>query len=172
MIEKNTTQLILTHFFDFPTASIHLRELSRKTGFSMPTILSAIDKLRKENLVTIKKERAWTMLEANAQDKGFIRSKRLHNLEALYETGLVDALQEKAPGVQAIICFGSYSRGEDIETSDIDIALVGAKEFRIPLDIYEKRLKRTISLHWITMEKARPEFRNNIYNGMILEGAL
>ena len=49
----------------------------------------------------------------------------------------------------AIILFGSYSRGEDIASSDIDIAIIGAKKKESSFFQFEKRLKerfRSISM--------------------------
>ena len=171
MVEKNSTQLVARYFFTHPTTEIHLRALTRAVGKSMPVILAAVRKLSKEGLVTITKGIALTTVKANAENPLFVQLKRVHNLERLYETGLVDQLR-KAFDCQAMVCFGSYSRGDDFEQSDVDIALVGAKQKSIDLSPFESKLKRQISLHFVTKAQVSKEFWHNLANGLVLEGAL
>ena len=72
----------------------------------------------------------------------------------------------------AIVLFGSASRGEDIEGSDIDLFLV-AKEREINLRKFEKKLKRKISLHFEdSVSKVPKELMNNIINGIVVYGYL
>jgi len=172
MIEKNNIQKILETFFKFPTRVFYLRELSRELKLSMPTILNAIKKLKKEDLVVIKKSKAITMISANLENQLFTRLKRIYNLEALYLSGLVDFLYEEYKSPQAIICFGSYSRGDDIERSDIDIAIISSVEKEIDLTKFEKTLLRNISIHIVDLNKISKEFMANLYNGLVLGGAL
>lgn len=172
MIEKTTIESVLAHFFGNPTSPIHLRALSRETGFTMPTIVSAVKRLEKEKLILVERGKAWTMAKANIESEQFRRLKRVHNLEEVYSSGFVDWLSGNCGNPKAIVCFGSYSRGDDIETSDIDIAVIGGKVPEKPLDTYEKRLKRKISLHSVALEKASKEFKSSLANGIVLEGAL
>src|SRR3989338_9228307 len=124
MVEKNNIQKVLSYFFMFPTREIHLRELSRIIKLSMPAILSAVNQLKREQLVEVRKGRVLTIVKARNENTLFVRLKRLHNLENLYLSGLVDTIYSVYKRPRAIICFGSYSRGDDIETSDIDIAII------------------------------------------------
>jgi len=171
MVEKNNTQKILEYFFDCPTMSIHLRELSRQMELSMPAILAGIKKLAKEQLITITKGKALTTVTANAESPFFTRLKKVSNLEKLYTSGLVDEIIKNANVPQAIVCFGSYARGEDTEDSDIDIAIIGGKNSKA-LDKFEKCLKRKISFHYVPMGTISNEFKSNLCNGIVLEGAL
>lgn len=165
MIEKSTIERVEEHFFTYPTTVIHLRELSRQLKLSMPTILAAIKKLEKEQLISIDRSGPLTLVRANHTSQ-FIRRKRVYNLQTLYESGIVDELLKSYP--QAIVCFGSYSRGEDTERSDIDIAVIGS-----PANIsgkYEAKLKRRISIH--NPRNMSEEFKSNLANGIVLEGAM
>lgn len=172
MVEKNNTQRLLGFFFTFPLREIHLRELSREMKLSMPAIIAAVNKLKKERLVIVTKGKALTDVKANVEDENFIRLKRVDNLERMYTSGLVKFLSKAFDNPSAIICFGSYSRGEDTEISDIDIAIVGRKKNEADANTFEKLLKRKISLHNIVAEKVSNEFRSNLCNGIVLEGAL
>jgi predicted nucleotidyltransferase len=170
MIEKSTIETIIAYFFIHPTEEIHLRELSRRLQLSMPTILSFVKILEKKGLILVHKGIALTTVKANVENKKFVRAKRVYNLQSIYDSGIVDVLSQSRP--DAIICFGSYSRGEDTERSDIDLAVVKGKEQKLVVEKYEKILQRKISLHFISLEKISREFKANLINGIILEGAV
>lgn len=172
MIENNNTLRVLGWFFNFPTSETYLRELSREMKLSMPAIIAAVNKLQKENLVIVQRKKALTTVKANLDCKMFLNLKRVNNLEKLYTSGLADYLSSSFNKPQAIICFGSYSRGEDIEKSDIDIAIIEGTEKEIPFEKFEKLLKRKISIHHIKLSKISEEFKSNLCNGIILEGAI
>ncbi len=172
MIEKSNIQKVLAFFFKYPTKETYLRELSRMLQLSMPTILGAVKKLKQEDLVQVKHGKALTSVKANMENQLFIRMKRVHNLEQLYASGLVNFLITACKRPRAIICFGSYARGDDIETSDIDIALIGGQEPKLNLDGYILKFNRQISLHYIFLSKISDDFKANLCNGIILEGAL
>ena len=71
---------------------------------------------------------------------------------------------------KSIILFGSYSKGEDTETSDIDL-FVECKSEELNLKIFEKRLERKIELHFKERFTLYPkELKNNIINGIVLHG--
>lgn len=169
MIEKTNTQLILEWFFDNPTTSIHLRELSRKLKLSMPTIIKGINKLQKNNLIIIEKTIVVTNIKANLNNKKLIQLKKVNNLEKIYTSGLIEELNKKIP--KAIILFGSYAFGEDVEESDIDIAIISKKTVNLS-EKFEKLLKRKISLHQIELNKVSKEFKTSLYNGIVLEGSI
>ncbi|RME55057.1 nucleotidyltransferase domain-containing protein [Candidatus Woesearchaeota archaeon] len=69
------------------------------------------------------------------------------NLKRLYESGLADVLEKEFAGA-TIILFGSYSRGEDLKGSDIDIAVIGRKEKELDIEKYEKLLHRPIYINF------------------------
>jgi predicted nucleotidyltransferase len=169
MIKKSTIEQVLEYFFTYPTTRVHLRELARQLHLSMPTIITATSKLAQEKLITIERTRALTIVRAT-HTKQFTRRKRISNLAQLYESGLIDALDRMCTP-DAIICFGSYSRGEDAETSDIDIALINSNGRDVPVEEFEHLMRRKISIHAIDTHMSK-EFMDNLKNGIVLEGAL
>ena len=106
-------------------------------------------------------------IHANLNDK-FRNLKRIHNIKKINNSGLVDSLKERFP-LTTIVLFGSYSRGEDTEKSDIDVAIFG-KEKGVELEIFEKRLGRRINTEFVDFKKISPELKESIINGIILEG--
>ena len=171
MIKKSTVQGILGLFFDNPSREFHLRELSRLLKLSMPTIISATDNLSKERLIIKIKEKVLTKVMANRENINFTRYKRLYNLEKIYVSSITDHLSNIYNHPKNIILFGSYSRGEDIENSDIDIAITTNKKLSLTLLKYEKFLKKTINVHEMDTNKISEEFKANLANGIVLEGS-
>lgn len=171
MIEKSTTQKVLEILFENPSIEFHLRELSRLLKLSMPTIISATDILSKEKLIMKIKGKVITKVMANRENIDFARYKRLYNLERIYTSGIVDYLLTAYNHPKSIILFGSYSRGEDIGSSDIDIAISTNKKLSLDLVKYEKTLNRSINIHEVNLDKVSEEFKANLANGIVLEGS-
>ena len=171
MIEKNVVQKVLQVFLKSPSASFHLRQLSRLLRKSLPTIMSATDALASEKLIIKTKGKVVTTLRANKESDYFIRWKRIHNLELIYESGILDFLIWKYNHPQTIVVFGSFSRGEDIETSDVDIAVNTGKKLKLDLSAYEHSLKRRISMHEIVFSRQGKEFKASLMNGIVMEGS-
>ncbi len=171
MIEKSTTLQVAEVFFNYPNRQFHLRELSRLTKLSLPSIITATDKLAQENIITKTKGAVLTTVAANRESNSFLWHKRLYNLESVYQSGIIEFLVSRYHHPQAIILFGSYSRGEDTEKSDLDIAILGRNEAHPSLKEFEQKLRRSISLHHITLENVSKEFKANLANGIVLEGS-
>ena len=69
--------------------------------------------------------------------------------------------------------FGSYSRGEDTITSDIDLAVIGRKEKSTRIEEYEKILKRKIIINFYpSFKNIHKHLKESILNGIILSGSV
>ena len=98
--------------------------------------------------------------------------KRVDNLKLIYESGLADYLEKEFAGA-TIILFGSYSRGEDTNRSDIDIAIIGRKNKLIDLKIFESLLEREINLNFYdSFKEIHKNLKENLLNGIILFGGI
>ena len=135
--------------------------------------LKIAKKLEKEEIISVNrdKENAFS-IELDLDNEAVISLKRVENLKMLYESGLAHFLRDKFPGCTAIL-FGSYSRGEDIHSSDIDIAIVGTKDKEINLKEYEKMLGKNIIVNfYVSFREINKHLRNNMLNGIILSGSV
>ncbi len=168
-------QRVLDTLFIYPTRVFSVREIARLEKISHPTASAALKKLSrmglakreiKENVSGIGGDILW---KANQAGEMYKLYKKIANLEHIYLSGLIEHIAgQTAPN--AIVLFGSYSRGEDVEKSDIDL-FVASKEKHIDLKKYESLLHRKISLTFETdLRRLRKEFVNNIINGIILYG--
>ena len=169
----NTKKGKVVQFLCFnPTSSYTIRELSRRVKISPTWISKIVRELKKKQIVEIKED-ANSLKVKSKRDVPFIRLKQILNLNNIYSSGLVDRLVEVYHAPDAIILFGSYSRGEDIEDSDIDIAvLTGRKQIDESYAKQEKELKRKLSIKIISPKNITKEFTLSLANGVILYGYL
>lgn len=170
MIQKYSTYSILRLFFDYPTKRFQLREISRMLKMGFPSVKIHITELERQGFIK-KNDKGIYQSYVSSRSDVFKLYKRNDILLRLHESKLVYFLSETfAP--DAIVLFGSASRGEDIETSDIDLLIV-AKEKDVDLKKFEKKLNRKISLHFEEdVPKIPKELLNNIINGIVVSGYL
>ena len=127
--------------------------------------------MEKENIVKRKTRRHIVEIFADLDDPAFLRKKRIFNLMQIYDSGIADYLI-KSYNPKAIILFGSYSRGEDIKKSDIDIAVITDNEEIINLEVFEKKLSRKIHLLLLQYKKINDELYASLINGISIYGYL
>lgn len=163
---------VLQFFFNNPTKSFHLREVARLVGLSAAGALKILRRLEKEKLVLRQKTKATDNFKANLENKGFQDLKYVYNVYMVKSSGLIDFLNDKYHLPETVVLFGSYSKGEDIETSDIDIAVVTKKEVSLDLRKFEKVLNRKVVVQEIDLKSVSKEFVNNLVNGVVLSGFL
>jgi predicted nucleotidyltransferase len=153
---------------------INQRALAAKVGVTPAAISRALPALGRDGLVVIKNYGAMNLkeIEINRENHHAIRLKVVENLRALYLSGFVDCVAETYAGC-GIVLFGSFARGEDIVSSDIDIAVIGAREKRVDFTHFEKRLDRPLRIMCISsLGKLSKEFKESIINGIPLEGTI
>ena len=163
---------ILRFFLDNPTREIHLRSLSRILKISPTWISTLLPKFK--DLLSVHKdtERTMVLIKANRDSLAFKRLKQSQNLYKLSESGIIDLLIEKYHKPEAMVLFGSYAKGEDIEQSDIDLAVITSRSENIVLTHFEKKLKRKIKIIELKKELIESEFKNTLANGVVLYGYL
>jgi predicted nucleotidyltransferase len=162
-------------FFDRPTEDHYLIGISREIGLAHTSVKKQLNELLKQKIIIeriLKKgTRRFPSYKANINGYNYRKEKMFANLISIQDSGLIEFLEEKIMP-RCIVFFGSYSRGEDIEDSDIDL-FIEASELKLDIKVYVKKLKRNI--HLVYSEKFTdfsPELRNNIANGIVLYGFL
>lgn len=162
-------------FFDQPTKPHYLMEISQKSNLAHTSVKQHLKQLVKENLIQESYEkkgrRIFPIYQSNLNHPYYKKMKKIHGLFKLEESGLIDFLQDQLMP-DGIILFGSYSRSEDTEESDIDL-FIESKEEKLDLKKFEKKLNRKIQLHFKEKFSDYPsELKNNIINGIVLRGYL
>lgn len=153
---------------------LNQRQIAKLLKVSPTAIAKSIPKLEKESLILKEKQKNINLilLMLNRNSKRAVQLKRSENLRLIYESGLNEFLEEELPGA-TIILFGSYSRGDDTSSSDIDIAVIGRKEKEIRLENFEKLLERKIILNFYpSLKGIYKELKENICNGIVLSGGM
>ncbi len=169
MIQKCSTWRVFKEFSARPQKSFQLRELSRKVRLAPSAVKLHLASLEKEGMVRKDRTGMYVSYKANFDSDRFRFYKKISNLILLGESGLIAELKRKTTP-DAIVLFGSFSKGEDIESSDIDLCVI-AKEKEIDLSEYEKKLSRKVQLFFAEkIEKFPGELQNNIVNGIIMSG--
>ena len=149
---------------------INVREYSRLMKISPPTASKILFELNKEGLLLIEKDRNYIFYYANKNNKIFVDLSRIYwnlrldNLVNFFNKNLTNP---------TIILFGSLSKAETKNDSDIDICVIGHKK-ELDIKNFENNLKRRIQLFFFSSveDMKNKELANNIINGYILEGRL
>lgn len=153
---------------------INQRKIAGLLSVSPTAIAKALPLLEKEKLINLEKSKTinLVLIELNLENNKAIQIKKLENLKQVFDSGLSEHLKDLFAGT-TIILFGSYSRGEDIQDSDIDIAIIGTNEKEVPLKKYESFLEREIIINFYpSFNKIHTHLKNNILNGIILSGSV
>ncbi|MBS3124961.1 nucleotidyltransferase domain-containing protein [Candidatus Woesearchaeota archaeon] len=171
MLQNNNEYRVLRLFFEQPTEEFQLRQISRLAQIAPPSTKKYLKELEKEGLINKSKKKPYPTYSANRDAQLFRNLKKWFLVIELTTNGFVEHIVDCC-GPDAIILFGSASRGEDIENSDIDLAIISV-ETELNVNKYEKALRRKISPLFISnFGKLGNELKNNIVNGIILHGYL
>ena len=148
------------------------REIAIILKVSPTAVSNSIKKLKDERMIKLEKTKTINFISFNRDEQRVIGLKRVENLKNVYISGLSDFLEKELAGA-TIILFGSYSRGEDTRTSDIDIAVLERKNKFLKIEIYEKMLNRKININFYnSMKDINKHLKNNILNGILLHGSI
>lgn len=160
----------LKPFFEDCYRRINVREYSRLTKISPPTASKMLLEFSKEGLLLIEKDRNYIFYYANKSSKTFLELSRMYWRFRLKE--LISFLNQNLTN-PSIILFGSLSKAEVKEDSDIDLCIIGHKK-ELNLKSFENVLKRKIQLFFFSSIKdiKNRELANNIINGYVMEGRL
>lgn len=156
---------------DNPTVQLRVRQIERTVKIPLPSAIKYAKELEKEGILKSTKISNIKTYSADRSSKKFLFEKKLHNIRKIQYSGLTKHLIE-AYSNPAIIIFGSYSRGEDIESSDIDIYIETESKKEIDLNAFEKKLNKKIQLFiYKNIQKIpNPLLANNIINGIKMNG--
>lgn len=178
LLIETARQKVLEVFFRFPEKEFSLSDLAKEARVAKANIGLILDELSGMGFIQITKLSKIWRIKANQNNWYFIRSKIIYNLNFVYQSGLVEFLNDYFKNPRAIILFGSFRKGEDISNSDIDIAIETseARNYEITglreLVELERETGKKIQIHIFNREKIDNNIFNNIANGILLLGFL
>ncbi len=175
MLQKCSVLQVAGVFFNEPTKNHYLMEISQEAGLAHTAVKKYLSELKQLSLIAEhhekKGKRIFPIYKSEVNSKAYKEQKKIFNLIMLQESKLIEYIKDELMP-RCIILFGSYQKGEDIETSDIDI-FVECKKSEINLNKFKGTLHRHIQLHFKSnFNSYPPELKNNIINGQILDGHL
>ena len=169
---------VLHWFFAYPTTEVSLSDITKLIKVSKTTANRVITQLVKEEYLSVEKIGNVWRIKCN-QAHPYNRTKKIaYNLELLYESGVIEEVLKKFNSARSIILFGSYRKGDNIESSDIDIAievLDNEATKIIELGIIPQlgyRQKVKVNLLKFTRSKVDLNLFANLANGIVLYGFL
>lgn len=165
--------LISELFFNHPTKQWHFEELLKTCGLSRAQTNEWLKKLQAEKIVKkIKPTGKMPYHIANYQEPHYQNSKRLFALTSLHNIGLLDYLSS-IPKVETIILFGSFSRWDWHDGSDIDIFIYGDID-EVLVGKFATKLKREIqvfaSKDTKDLKRLGAPLLRNILKGITIKG--
>ena len=170
--KEENIEKVLNELFVKPTNKYHIRELARLTGLNPNTIITIVNMLEKQDTVVKIEKKHIVEVYLNFENKMVISKKRFFNIKKFNESGIINYLEEQFNNPEAIVLYGSYSNGLDLEKSDIDVVIVSKMKKEVNLEKYEKLFGRNIHLLVFSREKIPKELFNSLINGIVVSGYL
>ena len=171
-------QKVLEILFTFPDKEFSLSDLAKTAKVAKANIGEILKDLEKRDFIEITKLSNLWRIKANQRSWNFIRAKIVYNLNFIYQSGLVEFLNEYYKNPKSITLFGSFRKGEDITDSDIDIAIENDdfKTYEVmelrELVEFEKMIGKKIQIHLFNKKNVDINVFHNIVNGIVLFGFL
>ncbi|MBI4453575.1 nucleotidyltransferase domain-containing protein [Candidatus Woesearchaeota archaeon] len=155
LLIQSSRQKVLEVFFRYPEKEFSLSDLAKEAGVAKPHIGVILKEMEQFGLIIITKLTKIWRIRANQQNERFVKNKIIYNLNFIYQSGIIKFLDEYYNHPKLISLFGSFRKGEDFSTSDIDIAIEDdVKEYEIvglrELLEFEKSIKRRIQINRIS----------------------
>ena len=134
---------------------LYMRELERRSGFSIGTIQSEVKKLQRLDLLRKRHDGNRTYYSANKEHPLYFDIRNL----VLKTIGLVDILREalkESHVIKMAFVFGSIARQEEKAASDIDLMVLGditLRQLSSMLAGISDQLSREINPHALQIEE-------------------
>lgn len=169
---------IMIWFFSYPTKEVSLNDIVKLTKISKTTANRIVSKLVKEEFLKVSKIGNLWRITCNQKHHYNTTKKIAYNIETVYESGVIEEVLRRIPNPRSLILYGSYRKGDDIDSSDLDIAVevLDNEETKIieigtiPQLGYRQNVK--VNILRFTRNKVDLNLFANIANGIVLFGFL
>ena len=154
----------------------YVRELSRNLKKSPTTISKYLKELEKKGILKSEKKFNHLLFRANTEKEAFRQLRIDYNIKKIKESGIIDFLVKEFNEPRAVVLFGSFAKGENINTSDIDLLVITPIKKEINLEKFEGEAGHKIQLFLFSnkelekMKEKNKELLNSFINGVILYG--
>lgn len=164
---------IMKFFLTKPTTEFSQTEIISKLKLAKPTAIKQLNFLESNNLILTKKIGRTKLYKLNRASHIARELKRLFNLTSELLENVIENLKQ----ARKIIVFGSFAKGEDTETSDVDIIAIGEfkeKEVQSSALKLSKKYNRKISIvtrtpeEYVRMPEAEKELWERVCEGVVV----
>lgn len=170
----NNEELVLKILAE--TSPLHIRKLARLSKLNPNTIINITTRLAQDKILT-KTEDPDTkrILIDFAKNERAVKKKINYTIDTIYDSGLITYLEDYF-SYPTIFLFGSFAKGENHETSDIDLFIITEDKKDVDVSKYEQKLSHEVQLFIHTPKefrelcKSSKELINNVLNGIKLSG--
>ena len=164
-------------FFAFPEREFSLNELSEELEIGKTTANIVVLQLAKDGFLKLSRLGKLWRISANQAHRWFETRKVPFNLRNVYESGIIDWIDANITNAKVIILFGSYRKGDDVEVSDLDIAVevTGNRKFEIFKVMIQRlgyRENVKANIHVFSRNNIDINLFASIANGIVLTGFL
>ena len=162
----------LKPFFNDCYRKISVREYAKILDISPPTASILLNLYFKEGLLKREEDRIYLFFSADRDSWMFVDLCKSYWKNLLEKIGFIEYLSNEYK-IANIILFGSLSKAEVTENSDIDMAIISVSDKKINFQKFEKKLGRKIQIFRFDSIKdiKNKELLNNILKGYNLSGA-
>jgi len=158
-------------FFNDNYRRISVREYARIVRITPPTASKALEGMRKDGLLKMRKERSYNYYSANREDSLFLELSRAYWRAELERSGLVEHLAKELTD-PLVVVFGSFAKAEVKADSDIDVAVFSPSMAGMDAGRFERRLGRRLHVFAFTGtgKVGSSELLDSIRNGFVILG--
>jgi predicted nucleotidyltransferase len=168
---------LLRHFFSRPGTVRHVRELARELGYSATIVGRELDRLQRAGILTselVGSARRYRVDEHSpiaAEIRSLVQ-------KTIGVEGRIRQALEGVDGIEEAFLYGSYARGDERSTSDLDLLIVGKVDEEVLSDRLsdaERDLDRDINVvaykrgELERMRAAHDRFLENVLAGPRVE---
>jgi len=167
---------ILEIFIINPEKEFHVRELARMLNKSPTTISKHLRGYEKSHILKSKKNLNHLLFKGDLLSLAFRQKKINYNLEKIISSGLIKFLKNEFDYPEAIVLFGSWAKGENVDLSDLDLLIISPIKKEVEMKKFKKKFGE-IQLFVLSndkikeMQKNSPELVNSFVNGIVLDGS-
>lgn len=146
---------LLDAFLSSPKGRFYIRELQRKTGEDIRNIYLELQNLEKLGLLISEIQGNQKYYSVN---KKFFLYPELKSIifKTLGVQGLLEQTLKEIKGIEWAFIYGSFARGEETESSDVDVLIIGEPnmmELNEAIAKAEERLSREINYSCFTRQE-------------------
>lgn len=123
--ESRVRRAILRHYFAKPDVARHVRELARELGWSATIVGRELSHLERAGILRSERVGSARRYTVNTDSPVASEIRSLVQKTIGIEARVRDAIAD-LPGIEEAFLYGSYARGEERATSDLDLFVVGS----------------------------------------------